>query len=441
MDSIIKEVNLAYDVLEKENVNQIDAALFAEEHIHSVIDLFSNKDLTEALQLLHQEFFSAIQTEDCIDDMYSILSGSDVGFQISEEDLYINKDRVAELEKAIQKEVANGGKSFILQFGPKGNHQKDVVKIVASRLSYPCMVIHREDFIARFAKECESRVRNAFAKCQSLQSRVKSPVILYIEDIDGMLPNAHASPVEQMKRKLVEKALCEQLNQLSQRAESSSESYPIIVVIDSEFPSTLKNELHSLQSEQILYRVPDEAQRRCYLEHLLSIYDNALSEYAINRLLIHSSAFSLTQLRLLFDHAFFCMLLCKDNAISVDSFDLASVSKASMYQTLSRYIQDRMNGAKPVVPSIPDSVLLALLDKEKPSFSVVDVSRDIDFCKAVSRPDDEIELLNAMTKLLRERDDQIRKRDAENSASASRDPIERRSGEPARRHRSRRSTD
>lgn len=52
MDSIIKEVNLAYDVLEKENVNQIDAALFAEEHIHSVIDLFSNKDLTEALQLL-----------------------------------------------------------------------------------------------------------------------------------------------------------------------------------------------------------------------------------------------------------------------------------------------------------------------------------------------------------------------------------------------------
>ena len=41
-----------------------------------------------------------------------------------------------------------------------------------------------------------------------------------------MLPNAHASPVEQMKRKLVEKALCEQLNQLSQRAESSSESYP-----------------------------------------------------------------------------------------------------------------------------------------------------------------------------------------------------------------------
>ena len=36
----------------------------------------------------------------------------------------------------------------------------------------------------------------------------------------SMLPNAHASPVEQMKRKLVEKALCEQLNQLSQRTES-----------------------------------------------------------------------------------------------------------------------------------------------------------------------------------------------------------------------------
>ena len=52
MDSIIKEVNLAYDVLEKENADQIDSALFAEEHIHSVIDLFTNKDLSEALQLL-----------------------------------------------------------------------------------------------------------------------------------------------------------------------------------------------------------------------------------------------------------------------------------------------------------------------------------------------------------------------------------------------------
>ena len=263
-----------------------------------------------------------------------------------------------------------------------------------------------------------------------------------------------------MKRKLVEKALCEQLSQLNQRSASSA-AHPfdsmgplnrsIIVVIDAEFPSSLKNELLKLQSAQILYRVPgrsflfalivDESQRRRFLEQLLSTYDNALSEHALNRLLIHSSAFSLAQLRLLFDNAFFCMLLCKDNAIPVDAFDLASIPKASMYQTLARYIQDQMNGVsfivfaarltcRPVVPSIPDSILLSLLDKEKPSFSVVDVSRDIDFCKAVARPDDEIQQLNAMTKLLRERDDQIRKRDAENDASASRDPIERRSGEP-----------
>ena len=52
MDSIIKEVNLAYDVLESKNADKIDVALFAEEHIHSVIDLFSNKDLSEALQML-----------------------------------------------------------------------------------------------------------------------------------------------------------------------------------------------------------------------------------------------------------------------------------------------------------------------------------------------------------------------------------------------------
>ena len=90
MDSIIKEVNLAYDVLESKNADKIDVALFAEEHIHSVIDLFSNKDLSEALQMLvllegedyvqHQEFYSSIQTENCIDDMFSILYGSDVRF-------------------------------------------------------------------------------------------------------------------------------------------------------------------------------------------------------------------------------------------------------------------------------------------------------------------------------------------------------------------------
>lgn len=30
--------------------------------------------------------------------------------------MYVNKDRVEELEKAIKKEVENGGKSFILQY-------------------------------------------------------------------------------------------------------------------------------------------------------------------------------------------------------------------------------------------------------------------------------------------------------------------------------------
>lgn len=40
-----------------------------------------------------------------------------------------------------------------------------------------------------------------------------------------MIPSAHASPVEQMKRKLVEKALCQQLSQLSERNEGSK-SYP-----------------------------------------------------------------------------------------------------------------------------------------------------------------------------------------------------------------------
>ena len=201
-----------------------------------------------------------------------------------------------------------------------------------------------------------------------------------------------------MKRKLVEKALCEQLSQLNQRSASSA-AHPfdsmgplnrsIIVVIDAEFPSSLKNELLKLQSAQILYRVPgrsflfapmvDESQRRRFLEQLLSTYDNALSEHALNRLLIHSSAFSLAQLRLLFDNAFFCMLLCKDNAIPVDAFDLASIPKASMYQTLARYIQDQMNGvsffvllraslADPLCPAFPIRFSSLFSTKKSPPF-------------------------------------------------------------------------
>ena len=52
METIIKEVNLAYDVLEKGKTSGFDGTLFAEEHIHSVLDLFSNKDLADALQKL-----------------------------------------------------------------------------------------------------------------------------------------------------------------------------------------------------------------------------------------------------------------------------------------------------------------------------------------------------------------------------------------------------
>ena len=58
METIIKEVNLAYDVLEKGKTSGFDGALFAEEHIHSVLDLFSNKDLVDALQKLVVVFWS-----------------------------------------------------------------------------------------------------------------------------------------------------------------------------------------------------------------------------------------------------------------------------------------------------------------------------------------------------------------------------------------------
>lgn len=70
-----------------------------------------------------------------------------------------------------------------------------------------------------------------------------------------------------------------------------------------------------------------------------------------------------------------------------------------------------------MVPSIPDDVLLNLLEKEKPAFSVVDVSRVLDWCRALNRPSSELKSLEAMIKLLRERDETLRRQDLQNNAS------------------------
>lgn len=79
------------------------------------------------------------------------------------------------------------------------------------------------------------------------------------------------------------------------------------------------------------------------------------------------------------------------------------------------------------VPNIPDHLLLSFLDKAKPSFSVVDISRVLDWCHSLSVPADVTTSLDQMIILHRERDETISKQDRMNTAS--RDPVERRSGE------------
>ena len=83
---------------------------------------------------------------------------------------------------------------------------------------------------------------------------------------------------------------------------------------------------------------------------------------------------------------------------------------------------------RPVVPSIPDAILLSLLEKEKPAFSVVDVSRILDWCRSLQRPQEELTTLESLIRLLRERDETLHRCDLQNVAS--RDPVERRAGEP-----------
>lgn len=52
MEVIIREINDAYDSIEKGKEKGFDASIFAEEHIHSVMSLVSNKSVVEGIQSL-----------------------------------------------------------------------------------------------------------------------------------------------------------------------------------------------------------------------------------------------------------------------------------------------------------------------------------------------------------------------------------------------------
>ena len=60
MEGIVNEVKQAYNAIENGKEESIDYAVFAEEHIHSVIDLVSNKDVLEVLAKIVSFFFFII---------------------------------------------------------------------------------------------------------------------------------------------------------------------------------------------------------------------------------------------------------------------------------------------------------------------------------------------------------------------------------------------
>ena len=49
MEIIVREINLAYESVNRGKEEHFDSDMFAEDHIHSVSDLVSNKIVTEAL--------------------------------------------------------------------------------------------------------------------------------------------------------------------------------------------------------------------------------------------------------------------------------------------------------------------------------------------------------------------------------------------------------
>lgn len=72
-------------------------------------------------------------------------------------------------------------------------------------------------------------------------------------------------------------------------------------------------------------------------------------------------------------------------------------------------------------------MILSFTDKLKPYFSVVDVSRLLDWCRPLNVSSTILKDLDNMILLLRERDNFIKKQDLANTASS--EPVERRSGE------------
>ena len=142
--------------------------------------------------------------------------------------------------------------------------------MAASKLQYPCLIVHREDLITRQAvgkdllydsqKDSEPHTHAIFTKVHSLFAVFQKPVVVYIETVDGCVhfvpltqsvTGTHSpSPAELLKRRTVEKALCEELRSLNAEC---------VVVMSSEAPFSLKNELQDLQGDRVFYSVPSDA--------------------------------------------------------------------------------------------------------------------------------------------------------------------------------------
>ena len=88
-------------------------------------------------------------------------------------------------------------------------------------------------------------------------------MIVYIETIDGycllyvpsfgrVVGSSCPSPAEALKRRTVEKVLCEEFQNLGKE---------YIVVMNSEAPYALKNQLQDCQGEYVFYHIPSTLEK------------------------------------------------------------------------------------------------------------------------------------------------------------------------------------
>ena len=105
----------------------------------------------------------------------------------------------------------------------------------------------------------------------------------------------------------------------------------------------------------------DDEQRQIYLQNLLSLYNNELSAYCLQHILIHTSCCSIHQLQSLFIQSYYTTVLCGYSHSSLEDFAIDSLPKSQQYPLLVQFCNDHLTHSMYITHSIIHSIDLPSL--------------------------------------------------------------------------------